>query len=231
MKQNQKQALCVEMPLTEYEEALHLQHGVVAAKKNGGLDRDVVFMVEHPEVFTLGKNGGAENLRVSEAFLAQAGIRVVQADRGGNITFHGPGQLVVYPVLDLDALGLGVRDYVGRLELAMVRTVGEWGIEAWGHPENRGLWAASGKLGSIGIRVSGGICFHGLALNVNLSLESFTWINPCGFDNIRVTSMEKQLAHAVTMGKVMETLKKHLAVTLGIKLTDVSLSTFREGEL
>ncbi len=135
----------------DYEEALDLQRGIVAARKEKRLHDDIILFLEHPPVFTLGRNGGRENLVVSEEFLQQQGVNVVQIERGGNITYHGPGQLVAYPILDLTAARLGVRDFVDGLETVMVRTASQWGVQADGHPKNRGVWIGAQKLGSIGI--------------------------------------------------------------------------------
>ena len=160
-----------------YPEALSLQHSLVETVSRGDLS-GVVLMLEHPPVFTLGQSGGIENLRVPLAFLEQSGICVIQAERGGSITFHGPGQLVVYPVIDLKPAGLSVAGYVQALEEVMIRTAADWNISAGRNPAGRGVWAENAKLGSIGIRVRRTVAFHGLALNVSLSLAPFEWIQP-----------------------------------------------------
>lgn len=219
--------LYLDLPLTGYAEAHRLQREIVAARAGHRLAEDVVLCLEHPPVFTLGRNGGRENLVATEDFLRLRGIGVVQIERGGNITYHGPGQLVAYPILDLGAAGIGIRDYVGRLEEAMVRTAADWGVEAAGHPENRGVWVGDRKLGSIGVCVSRGICFHGLALNVNTDLTPFDWIHPCGFRNIRMTSLGVELGREVPPGGVREGLKRHLAAVLNKTFTDADLSLLR----
>ncbi len=207
----------VDLPITDYRRALHLQQRIVAAKKAGRLDEDVVLVLEHPPVFTLGRNGGRENLIVSEEFLEQRSIQVVQIERGGNITFHGPGQLVVYPILDLHRFGLGVRAYVGGLEEAMVRTAVDWGLQSAGDEANRGVWIGGKKIGSIGVAVTRGICFHGLAFNVNLSLEPFSWINPCGIQNCRMTSLMAELSRKIPMDAVREAMTGHLTDIFGLR--------------
>ncbi len=225
-----KTTLCLfaDLPLTDYEEALELQRWIVTARKEKRFNEDIILIVEHPPVFTLGRNGGRENLVVSESFLSQKGIRVVQIERGGNITYHGPGQLVAYPVLDLKASRLGVEDYVSGLEDIMIRTVKDWGIKASGNPENRGAWVGNNKLGSIGVSISRGISFHGLGLNVNTSLEPFTWINPCGFNNIRMTSMKTELSQEISMEEVRDAMKNHMASFLGRKLVQTDLTGLRK---
>lgn len=216
--------LYLDLPLTNYAEAHLLQRMIVAAKVSSRLEEDIILCLEHPPVFTLGRNGGRENLVATEDFLRLKGIEVVQIERGGNITYHGPGQLVAYPILNLSCGGIGVRDYVGRLEEAMVRTAADWGVEAAGHPKNRGVWIGERKLGSIGVCVSRGISFHGLALNVNTDLTPFDWIHPCGFQNIRMTSLSAELGHLIPQDRVRQGLKRHLGDVLNKTFADADLS-------
>lgn len=153
---------------------------------------DRVFFVQHPAVYTLGKRGGRENLVVPERFLAEKGIEIVQTARGGNITFHGPGQAVLYPVINLERARIGVADFVHGLEEIMMRTALQFGVEARRDPQNHGLWVGKKKIGSVGISIKKGICIHGLALNVCPDLTPFTWINPCGLQNLSMTSLEQE---------------------------------------
>ena len=206
---------------TEYGDALSLQHRLLAALRDQTqMGMGVVLMVEHPPVFTLGRRGGLENLCVSKAFLADSGIPVVHAERGGNITYHGPGQLVAYPVVDLRAMGIGVVDFVTGLEETMIRTAGDWGIAAKRDARNRGVWSGSCKLGSIGIAVRRGISFHGLALNVNPDLTPFSYIHPCGLENVAMTSMEKVAARPVSMAEVRRNLAAHMAAVFHVDLVE-----------
>jgi len=214
----------VELPTTEYTKAWDLQNSLVSARKGGVIDKDIVLLLEHPPVFTLGRRGGLENLTVSEDFLKKAGIPVIHVERGGDITFHGPGQIVMYPIIDLRAARLGVIDYVGLLEEVMIRTAADWGIEAGRNPLNRGVWVGNNKLGSIGIAIRRGISFHGMAFNVNLSLEPFGWINPCGLHNIGITSMEKELSRKLSMDKVCEAIKRHVEAVFSVELVMTDLT-------
>ncbi len=207
--------LRVDLPLIEYEDALALQREIVAARRDRRLNRDVVLLLEHPPVFTLGRHGGRENLTATEAFLSERGIRVIQIERGGNITYHGPGQLVAYPILNLTGLRLPVKDYVAGLERVMAAAAADQGVTAVGDEKNRGIWVEGRKLGSIGITVRRGISFHGLALNVNTDLEPFTWINPCGLHNVRMTSLKAELGREVDMAAVRKSLIRHLTGMLG----------------
>jgi lipoate-protein ligase B len=211
--------LCVDLPVTEYKEAWQLQSRLVAAKYHKPTHKNVVLVLEHPPVFTLGRRGGLDNLRVSENFLKKSVIPVIQVERGGNITFHGPGQLVVYPIIHLQAVGLSVIHYVENLEEVMIRTAADWGITAVRNPINRGVWVGKKKLGSIGIAIRRGICFHGMALNVNPCLEPFRWITPCGLENTEITSMERELCGNVSMKLVREGVTHHLEAVFDVALT------------
>lgn len=144
---------------------------------------DEIWFLEHPPVFTLGMNADRAHL------LAPGDIPVISIDRGGQVTYHGPGQLVVYPLLDLGRLGLGVRRLVGGLEQAVVDTVAEWGIEAVPRRDAPGVYVGGRKLASLGLRIRRDCSYHGLALNVNLELEPFSRINPCGYAGMEVTSL------------------------------------------
>ncbi|UCD87053.1 MAG: lipoyl(octanoyl) transferase LipB, partial [Desulfobacterales bacterium] len=214
--------LCSELPTMDYREAWDLQTDLVAAVKDRMIATDVVLLLEHPPVFTLGRRGGLDDLTVPLDFLEKAGISVIQVERGGNITFHGPGQLVIYPIIDLHRARMKVADYVKQLEEVMIRTVADWGIRAERNPMNRGAWVGNKKLGSVGIAIRRGICFHGAAFNVNLWLKPFSWINPCGLQDIGMTSMEHELSHEVTVSQVRKTVKQHLGVVFALKLVATS---------
>ncbi|SCY58774.1 lipoyl(octanoyl) transferase LipB [Desulfoluna spongiiphila] len=191
-------AKIIELPLTAYEEVHDLQKRLVSMRLSGELDGDVVILVEHPPVYTLGKRGGRENIVVSEGFLKEQGISVVQTERGGNITWHGPGQLVAYPIVHLDEARMGVADFVGALEQVMIETLDALGVSARSDAVNRGVWVGDAKIGSVGIRVNHGVSFHGLALNVAPDLTFFSWINPCGLA-VSMTTAEQELGRKVSM--------------------------------
>jgi len=179
----------------------------------------VVLMLEHPPVFTLGQRGGMENLRVPQAFLERSGIPVIQVERGGSITYHGPGELVVYPVIDLKPAGLSVAGYVEALEEVMIRTAADWNISAERNPVGRGVWAGNAKLGSIGIRVRRTVAFHGLALNVSVSMTPFEWIHPCGLEGVRMTSMVQEASREICMTDVRQAVVRHMEAVFGTTMT------------
>lgn len=206
------------LPQIDYRSAWELQAGLVAARRERSLDRDLFILLEHPPVFTLGRRGGRENLVVSEAVLKKRRIPVIQVERGGNITYHGPGQLVVYPIIDLHAAGLAVTDYVSGLEAVMIRLAADFGVSAHRDDRNRGVWVGDNKLGSIGIAIRRGISFHGLAFNANLSLEPFGWINPCGLKDVGMTTLACERGAPVSMAAVRQAAWHHIETFFSLRL-------------
>jgi lipoate-protein ligase B len=226
--ERKRDCLLLDLPLTPYAEALALQHRLAAARGDGRLDTDAVLMLAHPPVFTLGRRGGLADLIVPRERLAQAGIEVAAAERGGLITYHGPGQLVVYPILDLKRSGMGVREMVTALEAVMLATAADFEVAAERDDRNRGVWAGGKKLGSIGLAVRRGVSFHGLALNVDMDLTPFSWIHPCGLTGVAMTSLAAEGGRGVSMKNARKILANHLASVMGYRLTPVSLDTLRD---
>lgn len=216
-----KTCLCLELPLTDYRTALNLQRNIALARQTGVVENNVVLTLEHPPVFTLGRRANIENLKVSKAFLERKKIPVIPVERGGDITFHGPGQLVIYPIIDLTKAGLKVLDYVTGLEEIMLRTVLTWEIPAERNSANRGIWVAGKKLGSVGISIKKGVSFHGVALNVNPSLKPFKWIHPCGLTHVGVTSMARELSQNISMNQVREVITHHFESVFGFDLVRI----------
>ena len=169
---------------------------------------DEIWFLEHPPVFTLGMNSKPEHL------LGTGDIPVVQIDRGGQVTYHGPGQLVVYPLLDLDRAGLGVRALVEGIERAIVATVAQWGITACGRRDAPGVYVGPRKLASVGLRIRRGCSYHGLALNVAMDLEPFRRINPCGYAGLEMTQVS-ELGGPGDLGVVADALAPRLLAALG----------------
>jgi len=217
-RQSSEKWLYVEIPSMDYLEAWNLQLAIVEAKRNDKGIQDILLLLEHPPVFTLGRRGARDHLMVSKDFLDEQGIPILHVERGGDITYHGPGQLVGYPIVDLRANRCKAVDLVSGLEEVMIRTAMDWGIQAERDPLNRGVWVGQAKLGSIGIAVRGGICFHGFALNVNNSLRPFEWIHPCGLTGIQMTSMRKILNAEIPMMSLWETVKLHIQDVFRVEL-------------
>jgi len=195
-----------------------LQHRILGKRIDGTLDSDVVLILEHPPVFTLGRRGGLENLRVSQGFLTEQGVAVVQTERGGNITYHGPGQLVIYPIVDLRRHRLSIADYVSGLEEIMIRLSARWEVSARRRPENRGVWVEERKLGSVGIAVRKNVAFHGLAFNAALDLTPFSWIQPCGLSGIQMTSLARETGTLVSMDRIRKNAAQCLEAVFGVSL-------------
>jgi len=172
---------------------------------------DELWVVEHEPVFTLGQAGKPEHV------LAAGDIPVLHVDRGGQVTYHGPGQIVVYPLLDLRRLGIGVRDYVCRIEQAIIDTLDEWNIGAERMDGAPGVYVGGAKIAALGIRVRRGCSFHGLALNAALDLEPFHRINPCGYAGMQVTSV-LDLGGPSGIEAIKPVLLSHLAQQFGLEL-------------
>lgn len=181
--------------LVEYGEALAWQQQHAEAVRSIEAS-ETLAVLQHPPVYTLGMRGGREHLLVAPELLERRGAAVVPTDRGGDITFHGPGQLVAYPILDLRRRGLGPASYVRMLEATLIETLAFFGIEAMRVPGRPGVWAEGAKVAALGVRVRGGVSTHGIALNVSTDLDWFGLIVPCGISDAGVTSMERLLGKA-----------------------------------
>lgn len=189
-----------DLGILEYKQALDSQINAVTAKIENPEEPDLIFMVEHPPVFTIGKNSTTDNLIVSKSFLASKGIKVVPTKRGGDITYHGPGQIVMYPIINLEKKKISVKEFVYGLEEMMILTLQGFGIHSERNPKNHGIWVKDNKIGSVGLGIKKGISFHGIALNINADLTPFSWINPCGLTDVSMTSVQKEL-NALTQTK------------------------------
>jgi lipoyl(octanoyl) transferase len=176
---------------------------------------DELWVVEHDPVFTLGQAGKSEHV------LAAGDIPVVKVDRGGQVTYHGPGQIVIYPLLDLRRLGIGVRDYVCLIEQAIIDTLDEWNIGAQRRDGAPGVYVGDAKIAALGIRVRRGCSFHGLAFNVDMDLEPFRRINPCGYQGLQVTSV-LDLGGPAGMARAKPVLLANLAQQFGLTLQPAS---------
>ena len=170
---------------------------------------DEIWLLEHPPVYTQGLSGKAEHV------LNAGEIPVIQIDRGGQVTYHGPGQWVAYVLYDLRRAGVNVRELVTLLETAVVAVLAQWGIDACGEPAARGVYVEGQKIAALGLKVSRGRSYHGLSLNVDMDLSPFSGINPCGYEGLEVTSMAKLLgADCPSMTHVGDALLRHLQRTL-----------------
>lgn len=205
----------------EYARAWEYQEerfdALVKFKQKGGEGErpgQYLLFCEHPHVYTLGKSGDEHNLLIRKDFLKKIEATYFKTNRGGDITYHGPGQIVGYPILDLECFGLGLKQYIGLLEDSIIDLLKGYGITSTHMEGATGVWldadhaVKARKICAIGVRSGRYVTMHGFALNVNTNLEYFTYINPCGFETRGVTSMEKELGKAVDLGNVKSQLKK-----------------------
>ena len=181
------------------------------AERQSGAIEDVLLLLEHDPVFTLGRNARRENLLLSEEELRARGFDVFETGRGGDVTYHGPGQVVGYPILDLSPDRRDVHRYVRDLEEAMIRTCRDYGVEAGRVAGLTGAWVGSEKIGAIGVRIARWVTSHGFAFNVATDLDPFGLIVPCGIRDRGITSLERLLGRPTDPSQVMQSLTRHLA--------------------
>jgi lipoyl(octanoyl) transferase len=220
-----KDGLTIDLGLIGYAEACALQKRVEAARKAGAIE-DVLLLCEHPHVITQGRSGKREHLLASDHVLRQKGVEYYETSRGGDITYHGPGQIVAYPILNLGAIRRDVVWYVRMLEEAMIRATAEFGITAERVPGKTGIWVRAGyteeKLAAIGVHISRWVTSHGLAYNRSTDLRYFDLIVPCGIADRRATSLEKLLGRQVEQKEVAPRIAKHLGDLFGLEMKQVS---------
>ena len=205
-----------DLGLKEYGEAWKYQeklfNEILAAKKAGSEKQNYLLFCEHPHVFTLGKSGSESNLLINNLELQQKGVSFFRTNRGGDITYHGPGQIVGYPILDLEEFGLGIRTYIELLEESVIILLKEYGITASRLDGASGTWLDAGspkarKICAIGVKSSRYVSMHGFAFNVNTDLDFYNYINPCGFVDKGVTSLEKELGEKQDLGVIKARLR------------------------
>ena len=218
-----------DLELMDYQEAWDYQeilfHDLLNAKlRNYDLPQcevlpktNFLLFCEHPHVYTIGKSGKSSNLLIDEEQLKDKGADIYRTNRGGDITYHGPGQIVGYPILDLEDFGLGIKDYIFTLEQSIIDTLADYNIAATRLEGATGVWLdidkpqKTRKICAIGVRASRHVTMHGFAFNVNTNLDYFGYINPCGFTDKGVTSLQKELGKEMDMEEVKEKLRAHIA--------------------
>ena len=216
----------VDWNLISYADAWKQQQEVfdamIAAKmdKQPTADMQQIVYCEHPHVYTLGKHGKSSNMLVNEEFLKKINASFYPIDRGGDITYHGPGQIVGYPLLDLENFNLSLKDYIYNIEECIIRTLAHYNIEGDRLAGATGVWLEKDsprarKICAIGVRASRYVTMHGFAFNVNTDLKYFSYINPCGFVDKGVTSLQQELGHEVPLSEVKDLLTKNFDSLLG----------------
>ena len=212
----------------DYQESL--LEGLQRYKRTGGGTpppevAGYLLFVEHPHVYTLGKSGDRRNLLIPPGRLAEEHIEFYPTNRGGDITYHGPGQIVGYPILDLDRLGIGIKKYIYLIEETIIRVVGDYGLQAGRLEKATGVWLhleegeRPEKICAIGVRVSRGITMHGFAFNVNTDLRYFDYINPCGFTDKGVTSLARETGTTLVMDEVKRKVREKFEEVFEVHIT------------
>lgn len=207
----------LEMGLVEYGEAFRLQQAVATARRSDAIS-DTLIILQHPPVLTLGRRANRGNILVSPELLLQEGVALYESTRGGDVTYHGPGQIVGYPILNLRNLGLGAADYVHSLEKVIIDCLRHFGIDGRQDRRYIGVWVGNEKVAAIGVAVSGGVTTHGFALNVDPNMEHFRLINPCGITEKGVTSLARLLGRYIQVEEVQPLLVQSFARVFGMNL-------------
>ncbi len=218
----------VDLGLIDYAEAWEYQKQLfdktLEAKSRGEKTENFLLFCEHPHVYTLGKSGNRENLLVSEQWLRDHGVSFYHTDRGGDITYHGPGQVVGYPIFDLDNFELSVKEFVFDIETVLIRAIKRYGLHGARLERATGVWIDAGikgkerKIAAIGMRIHQKVSMHGFALNVNTDLKYFEYINPCGFTGRGTTSLQKELHRTVDMTAVKQAVIKEFETIFEVRI-------------
>ena len=211
---NMNHCVAISLGQIDYTRAFELQTRLHAQVATGALP-NLLLLLEHPHVYTLGRRGGAEDVLATPEELAQLGVEVRHVDRGGEVTYHGPGQLVGYPIVSLRSWGGGPLRYVRALEEVLISTLADFGISSESGERPTGVWVGDSKIGAIGVKVSRGVTTHGFALNVDPDLSYFDHIVPCGMPGAQVASMSSLTSEAVSVEQVAPVLAEHFAVAFG----------------
>jgi lipoic acid synthetase/lipoyl(octanoyl) transferase len=208
-----------------YQEVWQLQQDICARRRNN-TGKDTLILVEHLPVYTMGRAGSKDNIKVSDEILLERGLEVIEVDRGGDVTYHGPGQLVGYPILDLRGYRQDMHYYSAQLEEVIIRTLAKYQIKSYREAGLTGVWTDHGKIAAIGIGVRSWVTMHGFSLNINPDMSYFRMINPCGITDRPVVSM-CELGVRVSFDEVCVTLRKQFADIFGVIFTNEAISTWR----
>ncbi len=223
---SERELWVVRQGVTPYAEILELQRRIAAARISGEISQDVLLLLEHEPVITLGRSSKDRNLIASKDFLSERGVELFEVERGGDVTFHGPGQLVGYPIVDLKQHKQDLHWYLRQLEQAIISTLAGFGITAERNIGYTGVWTGGRKIASIGVHARDWVTWHGFALNINTDLSYFDMMVPCGIAGVVMTSIQKELAAPVDLERVASIFSNEFANLFA--LTPVSIAV---GEL
>jgi lipoate-protein ligase B len=212
----------------EYRACWELQQRLAAARRAGQIP-DLLLLVEHPPTYTIGRRGTREHLLIDEAKLREVGATCLEVDRGGDITFHGPGQLVVYTIIDLGLTNRSVRRYVENLEHVVIDSLRRYGLEATIDPANPGVWLGRDKIAAIGISIHHGVSYHGFALNIDPDLRYFDYMIPCGIPDRGATSLRRELGRRVDFDAVTNLVVERFAARFDVDIGhDLTVDDLRQ---
>jgi lipoyl(octanoyl) transferase len=212
-----KTCMVYQLGLIEYGEAYELQKRLHHERLKGAIT-DSLLLLEHPPAITIGRSGSMDNVLVSRERLSDEGIALFFIDRGGDVTYHGPGQLVGYTIIDLSSRGNDINRYVHEIEEVLIRTLKDFLIDATRDESHAGVWVGNEAIAAIGLSVRKWVTMHGFALNVNPNLEHFSYIKPCGFPDRKATSVAQFLGREVAMGEVIHGLLNHFSEVFGMTM-------------
>ncbi|WHH57875.1 lipoyl(octanoyl) transferase LipB [Petroclostridium sp. X23] len=208
----------VNLGLIDYNEALDIQEKVLTLRMQGDI-QDTLLLLEHFPVLTMGRRAAQSNILASKQFLEEQGIRIYEVSRGGDVTYHGPGQLIGYPIFDLNNFGKDVRKFVGNIEEIFIELLKkQYDIDAGRDPVHTGVWVGQEKITAIGFAIKRWVSMHGFAFNVNTNMEHFKWIVPCGIGDKGVTSLEKILGKKQDFAKTAELVTQCLAKVFDVEI-------------
>jgi lipoyl(octanoyl) transferase len=226
---SERELWVVRQGVTSYAEILELQRRIAAARIAGEISQDVLLVLEHSPVVTLGRSSKEKNLVASKDFLASRGVELYEVERGGDVTFHGPGQLVGYPIIDLKRHKQDLHWYLRQLEQAIISTLEKFGVEAERSIGFTGVWTQGRKIASIGVHARDWVTWHGIALNVSTDLSFFELIVPCGIAGVVMTSIEKETGAAETIEKVAGVFACEMAALFALSPVETSLDAIMSG--
>ena len=215
--------------VTSYAEILELQRRIAAARISGEIRQDVLLVLEHSPVVTLGRSSKEKNLVASKDFLASRGVELYEVERGGDVTFHGPGQLVGYPIFDLKRHKQDLHWYLRQLEQAIINTLEKFGVAAERSTGFTGVWTQGRKIASIGVHARDWVTWHGMALNVNNDLSFFELIVPCGIAGVVMTSIQKETGAGATVENVARVFAREMAAIFELLPVEAPLEQLMSG--
>jgi lipoate-protein ligase B len=214
----------LDLPPLSYKETLNLQHKIVQKKIDNPTQLNLLITIEHRPVYTIGKHANFSNLKISKESLKEKNIEFVQSDRGGDITYHCPGQLTLYTIVNLKEIKTSLKNFVYLLEDTIIETLERFNIKSYKLNNLHGVFTDYGKIASIGLACKKMIVYHGVSLNINNNLEPFNWINPCGLKNITMTSMKSILKQEISLIDVKKSLLEIFSFNCGCELVETQYS-------